>query len=43
LPAEVTKALEVEVEQAERAGIEVAVRSFQAAQAPQCGCRTSPT
>jgi hypothetical protein len=31
LSAEVMKALEAEVEQAERAGIEVAVRSFQAA------------
>ncbi len=31
LSAEVMKTLEVEVEQAERAGIEVAVRSFQAA------------
>ncbi|MFS8068648.1 MAG: type II toxin-antitoxin system MqsA family antitoxin [Byssovorax sp.] len=31
LSAEVMKALETEVEQAERAGIEVAVRSFQAA------------
>ncbi|MEO5728867.1 MAG: type II toxin-antitoxin system MqsA family antitoxin [Byssovorax sp.] len=31
LSAEVMKALEAEVQQAERAGIEVAVRSFQAA------------
>jgi YgiT-type zinc finger domain-containing protein len=31
LSAEVMKTLEAEVEQAERAGIEVAVRSFQAA------------
>ena len=31
LSAEVMKALEAEVEQAERAGIDVAVRSFQAA------------